>query len=30
VRQAVKEVGYDDVKKGMDYKSMTVIVHVDQ
>ncbi len=30
VRQAVKEVGYDSVNKGMDYKSMTVIVHVDQ
>lgn len=30
VRNAVKEVGYDDINKGMDYKSMTVIVHLDQ
>ena len=29
VRGAVKKVGYDDVNKGMDYKSMTVIVHLD-
>ena len=30
VRQAVKTVGYDSIEKGMDYKSMTVIVHLDQ
>jgi S-adenosylmethionine synthetase len=29
VRQAVKNVGYDHIDKGMDYKSMTVIVHLD-
>jgi S-adenosylmethionine synthetase len=29
VRNAVKTVGYDHIDKGMDYKSMTVIVHLD-
>jgi len=29
VRDAVKEVGYDDIKKGMDYKKACVIIHLD-
>jgi S-adenosylmethionine synthetase len=29
VRQAIKEVGYDDIKKGMDYKNCTVMVNLD-
>ncbi len=29
-RNAIKEIGYDDVKIGMDYKSATIISHVDQ
>lgn len=28
-RQAIKEVGYDDIAKGFDYKNATVIVAVD-
>ena len=30
VRQAIKEVGYDMEKKGMDYKKACVIIHLDQ
>ena len=29
VRDAIKAVGYDDEKKGMDYKKACVIVHLD-
>jgi len=29
VRDAVKECGFDDVKKGMDYKKACVIIHLD-
>jgi S-adenosylmethionine synthetase len=29
-RQAIKEVGYDDMKKGFDYKNATVIVAIDK
>jgi len=29
VRNAIKEIGYDDVKKGMDYRNATVIVNID-
>ena len=29
VRDAIKEVGYDDERKGMDYKKACVIVHLD-
>jgi len=29
VRQAIKTVGYDDLKKGMDYKNCTVMVALD-
>ena len=29
VRDAIKNVGYDDEKKGMDYKKACVIVHLD-
>ena len=29
-RQVVKQVGYDDEKKGLDYKTMSVIVNVER
>lgn len=29
VRQCIKEVGYDDIAKGMDYKTATIISAVD-
>jgi S-adenosylmethionine synthetase len=29
VREAIKKVGYDDIKKGMDYKNCTIIVSLD-
>jgi len=29
VREAAKSIGYDDVKKGLDYKTMQVIINVD-
>ena len=29
VRDAIKDIGYDDEKKGMDYKKATIIVHID-
>jgi len=28
VRQAIKEIGYDDIRKGLDWKSCTVQVHI--
>jgi S-adenosylmethionine synthetase len=30
VREAIKEVGYDNIEKGLDYKSCTVIVALDK
>ena len=30
VRQAIKDIGYDDEAKGMDYKKACVIIHLDQ
>lgn len=30
VRQAIKEVGYDSIEKGLDYKNTTVMVALDQ
>jgi len=30
VRDAVKEVGYDDVKKGLDYRTMNVVVAIEE
>jgi len=30
VRQAIKNVGYDDESKGMDYKNVNVLVAVDK
>jgi S-adenosylmethionine synthetase len=29
VRKAIKEVGYDSVEKGMDYKTATIIIQMD-
>lgn len=29
VRDAIKEVGYDAVEKGMNYRKASVIVHLD-
>jgi S-adenosylmethionine synthetase len=29
VRDAIKEVGYDDEKKGMDFRKACVIIHID-
>lgn len=29
VRDAIKEVGYDAVEKGMDYRKASIIVHLD-
>lgn len=28
-RQAIKEVGYDDIQKGFDYKNASIIVAID-
>jgi len=30
VRQAIKEVGYDSLEKGADYKNCTIVVHIEQ
>jgi len=30
IRDAIKEVGYDDEKKGMDYKTCSVIINLDK
>ncbi|KAL4493510.1 hypothetical protein ABPG72_007518 [Tetrahymena utriculariae] len=30
VRQAIKEVGYDDIEKGLDYKNTVIMVALDQ
>ena len=30
IRDAIKNVGYDDEKKGMDYKKASVIIHIDK
>lgn len=29
VREAIKEIGYDTIDKGMDYKTATIIVAID-
>ena len=29
VRDAIKDIGYDDEKKGMDYKKACIIIHMD-
>ena len=29
VRDAIKDVGYDDEKKGMDFRKACVIIHID-
>jgi S-adenosylmethionine synthetase len=30
VRDAIKEVGYDDERKGMDYKKASVVILIDE
>jgi len=30
VRQKIKEIGYDDIKKGLDYKTCQVLLHINQ
>jgi S-adenosylmethionine synthetase len=30
VREKIKEIGYDDIKKGLDYKTCQVLLHINQ